>query len=122
MVLADTSIWIDHIRKPNKRLISMLEAELVCMHPWVIGELACGNLADRAHVLYLLRLLPRTPVATDEEVLFFIDKHGVSGKGIGYVDMHLLAAAALGNLQVWTRDRRLQEVARMLDLNVPAGA
>lgn len=121
MILVDTSIWIDHIRRPNRRLIAMLDAELVSMHPWVIGELACGNLADRQNVLYLLGALPRTAVATDDEVLFFIDKHRISGKGVGYLDMHLLAAAALGSLQVWTRDRRLQEVASGLGLNVPAG-
>jgi predicted nucleic acid-binding protein len=121
MILVDTSIWIDHIRRPNRRLIAMLDAELVSMHPWVIGELACGDLADRQNVLYLLGSLPRTAVATDDEVLFFIDKHRISGKGVGYLDMHLLAAAALGSLQVWTRDRRLQEVASGLGLNVPAG-
>ena len=120
MILVDTSIWIDHIRRPNARLISMLKAELVSMHPWVIGELVCGNLADRANVLYLLSSLPRAVIATDDEVLFFIDKHGISGKGIGYLDMHLLAAAALGSLHIWTRDRRLYQVASSLGLDAPA--
>ena len=118
MILVDSSIWIDHIRKANSRLIGLLAAEMVSMHPWVVGELACGNLADRTNTLYLLRLLPRIRVATDDEVLFFIDKHGISGKGVGYLDMHLLAAAALGSLKIWTRDRRLNEVASLLGLNV----
>jgi hypothetical protein len=118
MILVDTSIWIDHIRKPNSRLTGLLEAGLVSMHPWVVGELACGNLADRANTLYLLGLLPRIAVATEEEVVFFIEKHGISGRGVGYLDMHLLAAAALSSQRMWTRDRRLNEVASLLGLNV----
>jgi hypothetical protein len=117
MILVDTSIWIDHIRKANSRLIGLLEAGLVSMHPWVVGELACGNLRGRARMLHLLRSLPPTAVATDDEVLFFIDKYKVSGKGVGYLDMHLLAAAALGRLKIWTRDKRLHEVASWLGLN-----
>lgn len=117
MILVDTSIWIDHIRKANRRLIGLLEAELVSMHPWIVGELACGNLADRARMLHLLRSLPRIAVPTDDEVLFFIDKHNISGKGVGYLDMHLLAAAALGSLKIWTCDKRLNEVASCLGLN-----
>jgi hypothetical protein len=120
MILVDTSIWVDHLRTPNRRLIELLEAELVSMHPWVVGELACGNLADRANTLYLLRSLPPVAVASDDEVLFFIDKHGIAGKGVGYLDMHLLAAAALASLKLWTRDRRLNEVAALLGLNASA--
>jgi predicted nucleic acid-binding protein len=117
MILVDSSIWIDHIRKANGQLIGLLEAELVSMHPWVVGELACGNLANRTNALHLFRSLPQVDVATDDEVLFFIDKHGISGKGVGYLDMHLLAAAALGSLKIWTRDRRLHEVASLLGLS-----
>lgn len=117
MILVDTSIWIDHFRSSNSRLVGLLDAELVSVHPWVVGELACGNLANRATKLYLLKSLPRVAVASDDEVLFFIDKHGIAGKGIGYLDMHLLAAAALGSLKIWTRDRRLGEVAARLGLN-----
>ncbi|MGA2539734.1 MAG: PIN domain-containing protein [Terracidiphilus sp.] len=121
MILVDTSIWIDHIRTPNNRLISLLEAELVSVHPMVVGELACGNLADRVTTIYLLGLLPQVTVATDNEVLFFIDRHRIAGKGVGYLDMHLLAAAALGGLKIWTRDRRLDEVAKSLGLNARQG-
>jgi predicted nucleic acid-binding protein len=117
MILADTSIWVDHIRTSNRHLIGLLEAGLVRMHPWVVGELACGNLADRAQRLYLLRSLPQVQVPSDDEVLFFIEKHSIAGKGVGYIDMHLLAAAALGNLKLWTRDRRLNEVATLLGTN-----
>ena len=118
MILVDTSIWVDHIRRSNSRLIALLDADLVCMHPWVLGEIACGNLADRANRLYLLASLPLVSIATDDEVLFFIEKHKVYGKGVGYLDMHLLAAVALGALQLWTRDRRLNEVASLLGLSV----
>lgn len=117
MILVDTSIWVDHIRTPNARMIALLQGCQVCMHPWVVGELACGNLADRANRLYLLRSLPPVVVATDGEVLFFIDKHGIAGKGVGYMDMHLLAAAALGIHKLWTRDKRLLAVAKLLGLN-----
>lgn len=88
------------------------------MHPWVVGELACGNLADRTNTLLLLRSLPQAMVASEDEVLFFIERHGVNGKDIGYLDMHLLAAAALGGLKVWTYDRRLGDVAGLLGLGV----
>jgi predicted nucleic acid-binding protein len=77
-------------------------------------------LADRANTLYLLRSQPQVAVASDDEVLFFIDKHGIAGKGVGYLDMHLLAAAALGGVKIWTRDRRLREVAALLELNASA--
>lgn len=120
MILVDTSVWIDHIRRPNSRLIELLDAQQVCVHPWVVGELACGNLANRANMLYLLRSQPQIPVASDDEVLFFIEKHGIAGKGIGYIDMHLLAAAALVDVKIWTHDRRLREVAALLGLSAAA--
>jgi predicted nucleic acid-binding protein len=87
------------------------------VHPWVTGELACRNLANRSSTLYLLKSLPQAAIATEDEVLFLIDKHRISGKGVGYLDMHLLAAAALGNLKIWTRDKRLGEIAALLGLN-----
>jgi hypothetical protein len=120
LILVDTSIWIDHFRSSNSWLVGLLETEQVCMHPWVVGELACGNLANRANMLYLLKSLPQIAVANEDEVLYFIEKHGISGNGVGYLDMHLLAAAALGRLKIWTRDRRLNEVAALLELNASA--
>jgi predicted nucleic acid-binding protein len=117
LILVDTSIWIDHFRSSSNRLVLLLDADMVCMHSLVVGELACGNLADRANTIYLLKSLPRAAVASDDEVLFFIDQHRVAGKGLGYLDMHLLAAAALASLKVWTRDRRLGEVSTSLGLN-----
>jgi predicted nucleic acid-binding protein len=117
MILVDTSIWIGHFRAADRRLIGLLQSQLVSIHPWVVGELACGNLANRADTIRLLRFLPQVSVASEDEVLYFIEKHELSGKGIGYLDMHLLAAAALGSLKVWTGDRRLNEAASLLGLS-----
>lgn len=116
MILVDTPVWIDHLRRANDQLATLLQDGKVSMHPFVVGELACGNLADRANVLHLLRSLQRTPAATDEEVLFFIERHLLAGRGLGYIDMHLLAACALNRLDLWTTDRRLNEVATLLGL------
>lgn len=117
MILVDTSIWIDHLKSANRRLVALLDAEQVTVHPWVTGELACGNLANRKNILYLLQSQPQVAAASEAEVLFFIEKHKIAGKGLGYIDMHLLASAALGNLKLWTRDRRLGQIASLLGLN-----
>lgn len=86
------------------------------MHSFVLGELACGNLHSRVEVLSLLQALPPMPVSTDKEVLFFIDQHELMGRGIGYVDVHLLASVRLGGILLWTRDKRLHAVATELGL------
>jgi len=116
MILVDTSIWIDHLRRSDAGLVALLLEMQVLVHPWVIGELACGNLQDRKLVLDLLRSLPVSPVANTEEVLFFIEQHTLMGRGIGYVDVHLLAAARLAGTRLWTRDRRLVIVADELGM------
>ena len=117
MILADTSIWIDHLRTGEQGLASLLNDNQVLTHPMVIGELACGNLPNRDVVLGLLGELPAIPAATNEEVLFFIERRRVMGRGIGYIDAHLLAAATLArSVRLWTRDRRLMAVAAELDL------
>ena len=119
MILADTSVWIDHLRQGDPSLATILEAGRVMMHPFVVGELACRNLNRRAEVLMLLRELPPAPVATDDEVLEFIERRGLMGRGIGYVDVHLLASTALaGGARLWTRDKRLAAVASELALAV----
>lgn len=110
-MLADTSVWIDHFRLGDTQLKAALEAGAVWMHPLVLGEIACGNLASRARVLTLLHSLPALPVATDKEVLYFIDKHKLMGRGIGYIDAHLLAAARLADVPIWTKDKRLHTIA-----------
>ena len=119
MILVDTSVWVDHLRSGNARLASLLEDTQVTTHPFVIGELACGNLANRAGILSLLQKLPQVPAATDTEVLYFIEQQQLMGRGIGYVDAHLLAATALaGRSGLWTLDRRLAALAGALGLRV----
>jgi predicted nucleic acid-binding protein len=119
MMLVDTSVWIDHLRQGDAALTAALEAGRVWMHSFVLGELACGNLRSRDEVLGLLQALPPMPVSTDKEVLFFIDQHELMGRGIGYIDVHLLASARLGGAQLWTRDKRLHTVAAEIGLAHP---
>jgi len=114
VILVDTSIWIDHLRVADRQLAGLLLEEQVLSHPLVVGELACGSLRRRAEILGLLRSLPRAPVVDDEEVLLFIEAHGLMGSGLGWVDAHLLASVRLAGERLWTRDRRLTQVARRL--------
>ena len=117
MILVDTSIWIDHLRKGVPRLTMMLDTEDVMMHPFVLGELACGNLKNRVEVLDLFTKLPEAPVATTPEVLVFIENSDLMGRGIGFVDAHLLVSVALtGTAKLWTRDKRLAAVGSDLNL------
>ena len=121
MILVDTSIWIDHLRRGNPALVAALEAGQVLMHPFVLGELACGTLTNRAEVLALLGKLPAAPAAIESEALGFIERHSLMGRGIGYVDVHLLAATALaGSAHLWTKDKRLAATAADLQLAWPA--
>ncbi len=117
MILVDTSVWIDHLRHGDEVLSRLLERNQVGTHPFVVGELACGNLRNRPQILNLLRALPRFPVADDAEVLFFIETHRLMRRGIGYIDAHLLAATQLAiPAKLWTRDRRFATIAQMLNL------
>ena len=112
MVLVDTSIWIDHLRINDPELFALLDRGQIAIHPMVIGELACGNLPNRYEVLEQLEGLPPVTVATDDEVLFFIEHHRLMGTGIGYIDAHLLTATMFDRTaQLWTRDRRLKSMA-----------
>lgn len=115
MILVDTSVWVDHLRRGNARLVGLLEETEVCSHPFVIGELACGYLGRRPEILSLLQSLPQLRSATDGEVLFFIEQQQLMGRGIGYVDAHLLAAAKLAGVsELWTLDKRLDAVTDVL--------
>ena len=117
MILVDTAVWIDHLRGGEALLVSLLHDNQVLVHPMVVGELACGNLHNRDDVLELLGGLPEAPVAADDEVLVFIERHRLMGRGIGYIDGHLLAATALAEpTLLWTSDRRLMDVAAHLSL------
>ncbi len=117
MILVDTSVWVDHLRSGEPALATALEGGHVLMHPFVLGELACGNLKNRSEVLRLLGDLPVAPTATDPEVLGLIERRALMGRGIGYIDAHLLASAALADVgRLWTRDRRLVAVTAEVDL------
>lgn len=122
MILVDTSVWIDHLRIGSPALAEALEHARVLMHPFVLGELACGNLENRNEVLQLLSDLPKAPMASDPEVLTFIERRALMGRGIGYVDVHLLASAVLaGSARLWTRDKRLDAVAAELGVGYTEG-
>ena len=112
MILVDTSVWVEHLRRGVPRLATLLQEGEVLIHPWVIGELACGHLRNRADVLELLQGLPAAVVASDQEVLLLIERERLMGRGIGYVDAHLLASARLSHCRLWTQDRRLAAVAQ----------
>lgn len=118
MILVDTSIWVGHLRSSDPNLAALLDESAVLTHPMVVGELACGNMPNRREVLHLLQALPPAPVATDGEALTFIERHQLMGRGIGYIDVHLLAAAALADgARLWTADARLASAARRLFLS-----
>jgi hypothetical protein len=117
LILADTSVWVDHFRTGDPRLPKHLESQQVLIHPMVIGELACGDMPNRASVLDVLQKLPRARSASDEEALFFIERYSLMGKGIGFIDVHLLASVAITDgAHLWTLDRRLQAIANDVDI------
>jgi predicted nucleic acid-binding protein len=117
MILVDTSVWIDHFRRGVSALAGILEQGSVLMHPFILGELACGNLKNRAELLRLLQDLPRAQAATDAEVLDLIERRALMGRGIGYIDAHLLASAVLTDtVPLWTRDKLLNQVAQELNI------
>ncbi len=117
MILVDTSVWIDHLRTGEPTLVEALEHADVLMHPFVLGEIACGYLNSRREVLRLLGDLPAAPMTTDREVLEFIERRTLMGRGIGYIDVHLLGSVVLlAGTRLWTRDKRLATVAMELGL------
>jgi predicted nucleic acid-binding protein len=113
-VLVDTSVWVDHLRRHDDRLDELLGKLEVIVHPFVIGEVALGVLRRRTEVLGLLARMPAAPTVTHAEVMTLIASRDLSGKGIGYVDAHLLASAFLARASLWTRDKRLHAVASSL--------
>jgi predicted nucleic acid-binding protein len=117
MILIDTSVWVAHFRDRNLKFEALLLKGQVVCHPFIIGELACGNLRNRNKILSLLHELPMATNASHEEVLHFIEEHQLVGLGLGYVDVHLLASALLSGVPLWTKDRRLNEVSKQLHIN-----
>ncbi len=118
-VLVDTSVWITHLSKGSPELRRLLDAGEVLAHPLVIGELACGNLKNRAEILALLQTLPPARVAGHDEALAFIEVRKLAGRGLGLVDVHLLASAALSRVPLWTAERRLCDAAASLSVGYP---
>jgi len=106
-MLVDTSVWVDHLRRRNATLVGLLEQAQVWTHAFVVGELACGTLAQRNKVLSALTALPHAPVASHDEALALLETHHLMGRGLGWVDVHLLASAKLVRLPFWTLDKRL---------------
>lgn len=116
MVLVDTSVWVSHLRDGNEELAGLLNDGRVLCHPLIVGELACWNLKDRTVILNFLQLLPMCMEAEHEEVLSFIEKRRLMGKGIGYVDVHLIISALLTGVHLWTLDKKLSQVSDVLHI------
>ena len=116
MVLVDTSVWVMHLRDGNTALANLLDDGRVLCHPLIVGELACGNLKDRAIILSFLQLLPMSIEAEQEEVLSFIENNRLMGKGMGYIDVHLIASAVLTGVPIWTLDKKLAQAAGSLHI------
>jgi len=121
MVLVDTSVWVSHLRDGNAELANLLNNGNVLCHPLIVGELACGNLKDRAVIFSFLKQLPMSMEAEHEEVLSFIENNRLMGKGIGYVDAQLVASAVLTGVPVWTLDKKLAQVADSLHIKYKTG-
>jgi predicted nucleic acid-binding protein len=116
MVLVDTSIWVTHLRQGSRQLEKLLmDAEVMC-HPFIIGELACGNLKNRHEIISLLQSLTLAPAIDFDEFLFFIDRNHLMGKGLGFVDVNLLASAQLADVPLWTANKRLKSATDQLEL------
>ena len=116
MILVDTSIWVNHFREGNPVLEQLLNNGDVMCHPFIIGEIACGNLKNRQEILLLLQNLPEAKKASHREIMYFIEQRNLMGKGLGYIDMHLSASALLTNVRVWTYDNKLNEVNKHLGI------
>lgn len=111
MILVDTGIWVDHLRRGDDALRAALQSGEVVCHEFVIGELACGHLSARRQILALIAALPLAPRAEHEEVIALVERHRLMGTGIGWVDAQLLASASLGRHALWSRDTRLRGAA-----------
>jgi predicted nucleic acid-binding protein len=116
MVLVDTSVWVRHLREGNSDLEQLLNNGQVMCHPYIVGELACGNIKNRREVLSLLQLLPLATLATHKEILQFIESNHLMGKGLGYIDVHLSASAVLTRVPLWSYDKKLGEANEVLGI------
>ncbi|MEO6991551.1 MAG: PIN domain-containing protein [Candidatus Baltobacteraceae bacterium] len=117
MILVDTSVWVDHLRLGNAALEQLLKQELVATHPFIIGELSCGNIRNRASVLADLEELQSVSVVDHDEVMHLVTHRGLSGIGIGWVDAHVLTSAVVSNCRIWSLDKALMRAAAELEIN-----
>ena len=116
MILVDTSVWIDHFRRSIPELVRHLEDGSVACHPFIVGELALGTLRNRVETVELLAELPALDLSSHDDVLLFADRHDLHGRGIGWIDAHLLCATAAADLRIWTHDKKLRACAAKLGL------
>jgi len=117
MILVDTSIWIDHLIKFNGELVKLLNSNRVCIHPFIIGELSCGNISNRKEILSLLNALPRVEPALEEEVITLIENKKLYGIGLGFVDVNLIASALIHEVKIWTYDISLKKITIKLKIH-----
>jgi predicted nucleic acid-binding protein len=120
MILADTSVWVSHLSRGSVALAARLDEEQVVMHPYIIGELACGEMRNRRQILELLTTLPTAAVASDREALAMIERRKLMGRGLGWVDVHLLASAVLSGCRIWSHDKQLVAAAAELKVQFEA--
>jgi hypothetical protein len=116
MILVDASLWVDHFRVANRSLQSLLESGLVLIHPYIFGELSLGSFRERNTILGHLNDLPKVTVAQETDILNFIESKNLFGRGIGYIDAHLLVSAILASVPLWTKDKNLRQVAEKLEI------
>ena len=120
MILADSSVWISHLKRADERLGALLAARRISCHEFVQGELACGNLPQRSAFLAFLGRLPRVPAVSHQEALALLHSRRIAGQGLGWVDVHLLAATVVSNAKLWSLDRRLATAADALGVSFDA--
>jgi predicted nucleic acid-binding protein len=120
MILVDTSIWVSHLRHSNSRLQKLLNEGRVVSHPFIIGELACGNISNRTEIISLMQSLPMLDVVEHEELLLFIKRNKMMGTGLGLVDIYLMAAALLAGIPLWTQDKKLRRACSRLNIDYVA--
>jgi predicted nucleic acid-binding protein len=120
VILADTSVWVRHLRERDTLLVRLLDENLLLIHPFIIGELACGNLKNRKEILDHLSMLPAAKMAEHDEVLAWVAAKQLAGKGLGWIDAHLLAAAFLSDAKLWTLDKALRRAALHLKIHLTA--
>jgi hypothetical protein len=112
MILVDTSVWVDHFRRASRDLAALLQDDRVLVHPFVIGELALSGLTQRKEILELLQALPEATVAQHQEAMRLVQQRRFDGRGIGWIDTHLVASALLSSARLWTKDKHLRAVAQ----------